>query len=167
MSVPTPTAAPDSVPSSSVDPSAASPQVDIPGQLALEGLSEPGPPHPVDASPELRSPSSWFTVRNVVIGSDSVWARCPTRGPGARPLHHDESLDAWFSWRFLNGTYDGYDPVYHGPLRFYLTAGVFWAIGESEATARLLAAVTGAAVVALPWFWRRDLGRVGVVAAVG
>ena len=48
-----------------------------------------------------------------------------------RPFHHDESIDAWYSWRFLEGTYEGYDPVYHGPLRFYLTAAIFWVFGES------------------------------------
>ena len=41
---------------------------------------------------------------------------------GARPFHHDESQDAYFSWLFSErGDYD-YDPLLHGPLRFYLTA---------------------------------------------
>ncbi len=84
---------------------------------------------------------------------------------GARPMHHDESLDAWWSWRFRNGLYDGYDPVYHGPLRFYITAGFFEIFGESEAIARLFSALSGTAVVGLPWFLRRELGRAGTVAA--
>ena len=54
---------------------------------------------------------------------------------GERPFHHDESLDAWFSLRFLNGEYNGYDPVYHGPLRFYLTAAIFWLFGITDITA--------------------------------
>lgn len=84
---------------------------------------------------------------------------------GERPLHHDESLDAWWSWKFRNGTYEGYDPVYHGPLRFYITAGFFELFGESTATARLFSALSGAAVVGLPWFMRRELGRPGTIAA--
>jgi len=84
---------------------------------------------------------------------------------GDRAFHHDESLDAWWSWRFRNGTYDRYDPVYHGPLRFYITAGFYELFGESEATARLFAALSGTAAVGLPWFLRRELGRMGTIAA--
>lgn len=84
---------------------------------------------------------------------------------GERPLHHDESLDAWWSWLFREGKYDGYDPVYHGPLRFYVTAGLFEVFGESEAIARLFSALTGTAVVGLPWFLRKELGRAGTIAA--
>ena len=42
---------------------------------------------------------------------------------GDRPFHHDESQDAYFSWIFFTqGDYE-YNPLLHGPLRFYLTAG--------------------------------------------
>ncbi|MCB0961411.1 MAG: hypothetical protein KDB04_18040, partial [Acidimicrobiales bacterium] len=61
-------------------------------------------------------------------------------GLSDRPMHHDESLDAWFSWRIWRGEPYRYDPVYHGPLRFYLTAGIFQLLGDGEATARYLAA---------------------------
>ncbi len=84
---------------------------------------------------------------------------------GERPLHHDESLDAWWSWRFRNGLYTGYDPVYHGPLRFYVTAGFYQVFGETDAVARLFSALTGTAVIGLPWFLRRELGRAGTIAA--
>jgi predicted membrane-bound mannosyltransferase len=41
---------------------------------------------------------------------------------GDRPFHHDESQDAYFSWTFWkDGGYE-YDPLLHGPLRFYLTS---------------------------------------------
>ncbi|WP_419920067.1 flippase activity-associated protein Agl23 [Candidatus Poriferisocius sp.] len=82
-----------------------------------------------------------------------------------RPLHHDESLDAWYSWKFLEGTYEGYDPVYHGPLRFYLTGGVFWAFGESHTTARLVSVLAGVGLIVLPWFLRRSLGPVATLTA--
>jgi uncharacterized protein (TIGR03663 family) len=84
---------------------------------------------------------------------------------GERPFHHDESLDAWWSWKFRNGTYEGYDPVYHGPLRFYITAAFFELFGESEAVARLFSALSGTAVVGLPYFMRRELGRPGTIFA--
>jgi uncharacterized protein (TIGR03663 family) len=80
---------------------------------------------------------------------------------GNRALHHDESLDAWFSWRVLEGTYAGYDPVYHGPFRFFLTAGFYWLFGDSVATARLVSVLAGTVLIALPWLLRRELGIVG------
>ncbi len=158
----------------------------IPGQLALldvpvaaddaddlDQLDEGQPPPPTGrptVDPALVHPAawpSWVNVRNLVIALVAFGLIARLTSLGARPLHHDESLDAWFSWRFLNGTYDGYDPVYHGPLRFYITAAVFWLIGESESTARLLAAVSGGVVLWQIWWWRRDLGPAGTVAAVG
>ena len=84
---------------------------------------------------------------------------------GDRPMHHDESLDAWWAWRLLEGEPYTYDPVYHGPLRFFVTAGFFRVLGESEATARLLAALCGTALVALAGATRRWLGNVGSITA--
>jgi uncharacterized protein (TIGR03663 family) len=80
---------------------------------------------------------------------------------GDRPLHHDESQDAYFSWTFLeNGDYE-YNPLLHGPLRFYLTAAVFAVFGDSDFTARLAPALMGTSMVALPYLLRGQLGRVG------
>ena len=59
-----------------------------------------------------------------------AWARAGRRRArslrlielGDRPFHHDESQDAYFSWLFRqSGDYE-YNPLLHGPLRFYLTA---------------------------------------------
>jgi uncharacterized protein (TIGR03663 family) len=80
---------------------------------------------------------------------------------GDRPFHHDESQDAYFSWTFLeNGDYE-YNPLLHGPLRFYLTAAVFAVFGDSDFTARLAPALMGTSMVALPYLLRGQLGRVG------
>ena len=78
---------------------------------------------------------------------------------GERPMHADEGWDAIFSWKVLNGVFEGYDPVYHGPLRFYFTAVIYWLFGESNATARLLAVLAGTATIVLPWFLRSQFGR--------
>jgi|TARA_B100001094_G_scaffold123600_1_gene119373 uncharacterized protein (TIGR03663 family) len=83
-----------------------------------------------------------------------------------RPFHHDESLDAWFSLRFLAGEYNGYDPVYHGPLRFYLTAAIFWLFGITDLTARLLAAIAGFMLIFAPLIWRKQVGVVGAIGAM-
>lgn len=83
----------------------------------------------------------------------------------ARAMHHDESLDAWWSYLFRNGRYTGYDPVYHGPLRFYITAGFFEIFGESEATARLFSALSGTFAIPLVWVLRDELKRSGTIFA--
>ena len=99
---------------------------------------------------------AWFMV--AIVGVGFVVRMVDL---GSRALHHDESLDAWFSWRFLEGTYEGYDPVYHGPFRFFVTAGLYWLFGDSVETARLISVLAGTALIALPWLLRRELGAVG------
>lgn len=113
--------------------------------------------------PEAR-PGWWAPALCVIVGVAAVVRLVEL---GDRPMHHDESLDAWFSWRFEHGQPYSYDPAYHGPLRFYLTAGVFRFLGEGEATARLLAAACGTGLVALAGGLRRWLGDVGSLAAAG
>ena len=91
---------------------------------------------------------------------------------GGRPYHHDESQDAYFSWVLLtSGDYE-YDPLLHGPLRFYLTAATMGLLGDSDFTARLPPVLMGTAMVALAWGLRPLLGRiaafsVAVLLAVG
>lgn len=84
---------------------------------------------------------------------------------GDRAMHHDESLDAWWSWNYLNGNFTGYDPVYHGPLRFYITAGFYGLFGTTEFAARLFSALSGTLLIATPWFIRRQIGNVAAGAA--
>src|SRR6185295_2765256 len=70
---------------------------------------------------------------------------------GARPLHHDESIHAYYSWRILTVGPDDYryDPVYHGPALYYLTALFEGLLGASDVSARMLPVVTGLGLVAL------------------
>jgi uncharacterized protein (TIGR03663 family) len=86
---------------------------------------------------------------------------------GSRPFHHDESQDAYFSWiLFDKGDY-AYQPILHGPLRFYLTASAYAFFGDTDFTARLAPALMGTSMVAMPYFLRRQLGRVAAfIAAV-
>ncbi|HVL96272.1 MAG TPA: flippase activity-associated protein Agl23 [Solirubrobacteraceae bacterium] len=78
---------------------------------------------------------------------------------GARPFHHDESQDAYFSWVFAERGDYSYNPLLHGPLRFYLTALAYVVLGDSDFTARLAPALMGTVVVALPYLMRRQIGR--------
>jgi uncharacterized protein (TIGR03663 family) len=64
-------------------------------------------------------------------------------------LHHDEAVHAWFAYKLVTeGTYT-YDPMYHGPLLYFLTAGMFFVFGDSDLVARILPALFGAAIIPL------------------
>jgi len=77
---------------------------------------------------------------------------------GDRPFHHDESQDAYFSWVFFDRGDYAYQPILHGPLRFYLTALMYVVFGDSDFTARLAPALMGVGIVFLPFLLRRQLG---------
>jgi uncharacterized protein (TIGR03663 family) len=80
---------------------------------------------------------------------------------GRRPLAHDEAIDAWFSWQARSGGVMEYDPVYHGPLRFYLEGFVLNHFGTTPGWARLVAALAGIAATILIAGSVRLLGRFG------
>jgi len=64
-------------------------------------------------------------------------------------LHHDEAVHAWFSYELLTkGTYT-YDPMYHGPFLYYVTAGMFSLFGDTDLVARLLPALFGSLLIPL------------------
>lgn len=76
---------------------------------------------------------------------------------GTRAMHHDESIHAFFALEFL-GAYE-HNPLTHGPFQFFGINLLFNVFGESEVTARGMAAVSGVVVVGLPFFLRNYLGR--------
>lgn len=84
---------------------------------------------------------------------------------GDRPFHHDESQDAYFSWLFRTTGDYAYNPLLHGPLRFYLTAAAYVLLGDTDTTARLAPALMGTIMVALPYGLRAQIGRVGAFTA--
>jgi uncharacterized protein (TIGR03663 family) len=99
----------------------------------------------------------------VVAGVLRFWAL------GERPLHHDESLHAYFSLQLLlNLLSYHYDPLLHGPFQFHLMALVYKLAqlvgvadnGVNTTTVRLLAATMGTGLVGLPYLLRNYLGRV-------
>ena len=101
---------------------------------------------------------------------------------GGKPLHHDESMHAFFSLTFArNPASYQYDPLLHGPFQFHAEGLVFMIILAAQrlfgvggaagspwindATARILPALFGIGIVALPLGLRRQLGRIGVLVA--
>jgi predicted membrane-bound mannosyltransferase/DNA-binding beta-propeller fold protein YncE len=88
-------------------------------------------------------------------------------GLGSRAIHHDESLHMFYSWELAEGRGYVHVPFMHGPLQFFLNAAIFKVpfFGDNDFTARLVYAIFGAALVALPFFLRGFLGRTGALLA--
>ncbi len=103
-------------------------------------------------------------------------------GLGDKPLHHDESLHAYFSWQLMLHNLDNwigclapqpscytYDPLLHGPFQFHIIAITYqisnWLgapdHGINTTTVRIPAAVLGTVIVGLPYFLRDYLGKWG------
>ena len=102
-------------------------------------------------------------------------------GLGDKPLHHDESLHAYFGLQLLHNTIEQwatclspdacyhYDPLLHGPFQFHAIAIVYLIAqllgapdhGVNTTTVRIVAALAGIVIVALPYFLRHYLGKVG------
>jgi uncharacterized protein (TIGR03663 family) len=79
-------------------------------------------------------------------------------GLGDRSFHHDEAIHAHSSFNLVqNGIYR-YDPTYHGPLLYYLTAAGYALAGDSDFTARLPIALAGVLLIAVAWSLRRPFG---------
>jgi len=64
-------------------------------------------------------------------------------------FHHDEAIHAWFSYRLLTEGVYTYDPMYHGPFLYYVTAGMFSLLGDSDLVGRLVPALLGTLLVPL------------------
>ncbi len=84
---------------------------------------------------------------------------------GARTMSHDESLHTTYSYNLYKGTGYQHDPLMHGPFLFETTALSYFLFGPSDASARLPLVFFGAGIVALMWFSRRWLGRLGALLA--
>jgi uncharacterized protein (TIGR03663 family) len=82
-----------------------------------------------------------------------------------KPFHHDESEHAWFSWLIVTGHGYHYDPVFHGPVQFYVTTLMYMLAGVGDFAARLGPALAGTTIVLLPYFLRRRLGATAALAA--
>jgi len=102
-------------------------------------------------------------------------------GLGDKPLHHDESLHAYYSLILLHNNLQHwmscfnpavycyrYDPMLHGPFQFHAIALVYqicqW-LGVSDHgvntfTVRIPAAVLGTVIIGLPYFIRDYIGKI-------
>jgi hypothetical protein len=84
-------------------------------------------------------------------------------GPGAAPLAPDEARLALDALAAARG--EGWPLTTSAPLLLVVNAALFLFAGGGPALARLLPALAGTALVALPLLWRRRIGDAGSLAA--
>lgn len=84
-------------------------------------------------------------------------------GLGNRVMSHDESLHTQFSYQFYNGEGYNHTPLMHGPTLFHIVAASYWLFGDNDLSARIPVAVLGVILVAMPYFLRPWLGRIGAL----
>jgi predicted membrane-bound mannosyltransferase len=93
---------------------------------------------------------------------------------GLKPLHHDESMHAYFSWQlFLNPSSYQYNPILHGPFQFHAIAYVYYVAhslgtpdnGVTDVTARVAAATMGTLMIPMCYFLRNRIGKAGALMA--
>ena len=118
----------------------------------------PGRRRAVEAAPSRERASPTRVLVALALGAAALRPRRPPVPPRREPgrLLLLDPLD--------KGDYT-YQPILHGPLRFYLTAAMYSLFGDSDFTARLAPALMGTAMVAMPYFLRRQLGRVAAFTA--
>ena len=124
-----------------------------------------GRPAATDARRRCRATgASWPPGRPA---GSSPRSSCASYDLGDRPFHHDESQDAYFSFTFFKdpGSYE-YNPLLHGPVRFYLTGVPVLDLRADELHRSARARRSWASpVVGLPYLLRHQLGRVAAFAA--
>jgi uncharacterized protein (TIGR03663 family) len=134
------------------------------------------------ASDGWRGLRAWTPERWLWVGVMGLGALLRFWGLGDKPLHHDESMHAFYSYLFARNpaSYE-YLPLLHGPFQFH-AVGIFFALvlalehlfGAATAagnpwindtTARIVPALFGVGIVALPLGLRRELGKAGALIA--
>ncbi len=107
---------------------------------------------------------TWMTVAYVLIMLFVVFTRLWNLS--SRGYSHDESIHAWEAWKLVTGQGYQHNPVYHGPFLYHFTALIYALFGHSDFTARLGTSLIGIAIVAMPLFFRRWLGKRGTLFAM-
>lgn len=116
---------------------------------------------PPSATPWWRRPAALVALAALAVGLffRVAWL-------GAKPLHHDESLFAYYAYFLYRGWGYDYQPILHGPVLQYASAVFFFLFGDSNFTMRLPSLVGGLLIFPVIWSWGRYLGRGGVLTAL-
>ncbi len=128
----------------------------------------------------LNGPQLWRMVRSLsveqwgYVGLTLVAGGLRFWDLGLMPLHHDESMHAYFSYLlFLNPSSYQYNPILHGPFQFHAIAFVYYIAhglgtpdgGVTDVTARVAAATMGTLMIPMCYFLRSRLGKAGALVA--
>jgi uncharacterized protein (TIGR03663 family) len=73
-------------------------------------------------------------------------------------------MHAFYSWNLAQGRGFSHNPLLHGPFLFHAAALVYFLFGASDYTSRVAPAIAGVAIVLMPYFLRKRLGRYGALA---
>ncbi len=84
---------------------------------------------------------------------------------GLRVMSHDETVHVQWSWYLFNGSGYVHDPLSHGPFLYHANALFYFLFGDNDVSARLAPTLLGVVLVALPYAFRRWLGRTGALVA--
>lgn len=90
----------------------------------------------------------WFYISIILLIGLAIASRFILLG--AKPLHHDEGMLAYFAWKLAMYRDYIYTPQIHGPILFYLAAVLFKVFGQTDAVVRAGCALAGVFIVAIP-----------------
>ncbi|HPD10241.1 MAG TPA: TIGR03663 family protein [Methanoregulaceae archaeon] len=100
---------------------------------------------------------TWFSFRNLFLIIFLLALLLRFSVLDLKLFHHDEAVHAWFAWNLMTDGSYAYDPMYHGPFLYYVTAGMFSLFGDSDIVARILPSLFGAAIIPVV-YWIHTLG---------
>ena len=82
-----------------------------------------------------------------------------------RTYHYDESIHAWDSWKLFYDVSYTHSSWSHGPWMYFMGAAGIGVFGDTLAAPRVMPALFGVALAAMPLVLRGHLGRWGALAA--
>lgn len=115
----------------------------------------------LDRSLAVLARVNWETVAWTALLIISVVSRF--YDVGARAMSHDESLHAVYSYELYKTGKYVHNPMMHGPFLFHANALMYFLFGVTDATTRIVPALTGIGTIAMAWAFRRWLGRTGAL----
>ncbi len=124
----------------------------------------PGPGPAAESLSPGRQAVGWLTWENLLwlaVLAVTVWLRFYVLGE--KPLHHDESLHAFYAWNLFKGAGYSYDPMMHGPFLFHANALIYYLFGASDFTCRIMPALASLGCVIMAYALRPYLGRAGAL----
>ena len=132
-------------------------------QVEQRPAPQPEPPEQPAPRPGRTITLRWYGL--IFVGLVIVGFLLRIYRLAERSIHHDESLHALYSWYIYVGRGYVHDPMMHGPWQFHAGAFMYFLFGDSDFTARLGNVLFGTALIATPYFLRRELGRTGALVA--